>query len=199
MRTRVALAYLFIAAFAHAEEANTTALEQAYRAAADHLASQLPERFADPKTCQEVFEWSHKANARIYEVSVASKETFGWKKPVEKFTEPVQLKLESVSRIPPFLRQDPNDLYHRYHSSVVVRFNTFGADENLKWRGYELVIPVSATPELQWAFPTGDDVIEAATVQCNRTAQAEMDWVKSMWDKILEYQKITGKHLKKKK
>lgn len=151
-----------------AGEPDTAALEQGYRASAEQLGKCIAESFADPKTCEQILSPMKKA----YTAAKMTPEQAG-------------LKLQSISLDPPLLKQDPNDLYKRFHSAVVFRFRAIDLNgELLNAQPYEVILDAYADPKMKWSFPSCDDALAAATAQCTETGMAILKTVGEI--KIME-------------
>ena len=156
------------------KEPDVATLEQGYKAAADALSQELTEAVKKPEVSRAVLTRLSKATETMNDMT--RREYRVLKKPKPKdFASPAQLQLISVTNQPPSLRQDTQDLYDRFKSSVVVRIALLDANGKETSGSVAVTIPVAASPTMKWAFPSAAQVLEKATEKCNSRADLLRD------------------------
>lgn len=188
--TVLSILLLFVGSAAFAGE--PAALEQGYRKAATELVRCISDRFGDPKVCQRVFAEIKKADEAVYRAETEAKKIFAEKASAVRLHEHAGLAVKSVSLVPPFLKQDPNDLDKRVHSAVLIKYKTLDASgREVSAKLHEATLEAVADRKMQWSFPSCDDAVAAATARYNERALAKLRFADALWDHIVEYKFLT--------
>jgi len=124
---------------AKSQEPDVTALEQGYKAAAEALTQELTEEAKKPEVSGAVLANLYKASETMNDVSRRMARAIN-KPPSTPGVPPARLQVESVSNRPPSLKQNPQDLYDRFKSFVIVRVALLGAKgENSMFQPVEVM------------------------------------------------------------
>ena len=133
-----------------AEEPDVAKLEEGYKTTADALSRELAEVVKKADVIRTVLTDLYKSSEIMNDVTRRTERALK-EPPAKGFASPARLQLVFVSNQPPSLKQDPQDLYNRFKSSVVVRIALL--DVNLQKSSFEPVevtIPVAASPTGKW-------------------------------------------------
>lgn len=145
------------------EQVGTRELEAGYASAAQKLRAEVEEKLTHQRVRDGIFDTlrvGHERRARAEGREPAP------------FRDGV--KVIDISTVPPGLRQDPNDLYWRYHSAVRVRFQLLDFDGQVLTdrKPIDVDVPVAARPNGEWIFPEPRSVIAGLTQTFDELALA---------------------------
>jgi hypothetical protein len=89
-----------------------------------------------------------------------------------------KLCVVQFSESPPFLREDPNDLYNRYRSAIQISLFSYDKDGNqicASDHPYDVTIPVAADLEGKWHFPNIWETVELVKLRILQTAKGRLE------------------------
>src|SRR5262249_7110537 len=103
------------------------------------------------------------------------------------------IRLDFVSDHPPSLRQDPDDLYNRFPSGVLLRLSTLDKDGQVISSIWETTIPVAADPQLRWRFPSQQEALAAIAHVFDDAAKGRLEMAKNFYDQLDRIKRLEGR------
>lgn len=157
-------------------EPDVAALERGYAGASRTLEASMTAALEDSQTTTKLLEPLQKSAELLNIVIQRVDKVMGKPSdPDARLVAPKQFRFDAISAKPPSLKQDPADLYARYHSTVTLRFSTPPSEPSVP---LVFDFPVTATPEMKWAFPDTAAVLKLVQADINKRANSVVEIAK---------------------